>query len=413
MDISIPKTKVLHVRRQDDISAIEYLIAQGSLKDADMQIKIEKTKGMHIRQQDAITDTTTEEAQNVCKFKCPHSMCNFVFATKHGMQVHASKCRYKEEFVVEKILDSKGPTCAKRFKIRWLGYGEEADTWEPRSNIHPELIREFELESNRYVHNWRYRCHICDLPCASARGVKIHASRQHGNDMTIDEKQSFSGRVADKLVKNQKWKEQQNVRPKIYCNNIALDNVYLFTYLGARFAADGQQAFDIEARIAMAYNRCGELRHMFDSPFLTNQLKLRLYIAAVVSVMTYGCESWFLTPKVMSKLNGVNSKMLARIMGTSIRAEARSVTSHFDLVKDVRARRLKWAGGILRMDSNRLLHKAIESQLAMGVQGGLLMDAPQGIPLNELKVLVRDKTLWKSLRANIPSHLRRVGRYTE
>ena len=126
-------------------------IAQGSLKDADMQIKIEKTKGMHIRKQDAITDTTSVEAQQVCKFKCPHSMCNFVFATKHGMQVHASKCRYKEEFVVERILDSKGPTCAKRFKIRWLGYGEEADTWEPRANIHPELIREFELETNRYM----------------------------------------------------------------------------------------------------------------------------------------------------------------------------------------------------------------------------------------------------------------------
>ena len=231
--------------------------------------------------------------------------------------------------------------------------------------------------------------------------------------MTIDETQSFSVSVADRLVKNQKWKEQQNVRPKIYCNNIALDNVYLFTYLGARFAADGQQAFDIETRIAMAYNRCGELRHMFDSPFLSNHLKLRLYIAAVVSVMTYGCEAWFITPKVMAKLNGANSKMLARIMGTSIRAEARSITSHFDLVKEVRARRLKWAGGILRMDSNRLLHKAIESQLAMGVQGGLLMDAPQGIPLNELKALARDKTLWKSLRSNIPSHLRRVGRYTE
>ena len=212
-------------------------------------------------------------------------------------------------------------------------------------------------------------------------------------------------------MKNQKWKDQQQVRPKIYCNDTALDNVYIFNYLGSRFAADGQQSFDIESRIAMAYNRCGELRSMFDSPVLSSRLKLRLYVAAVVSVMTYGCESWFLTPKVMSKLNGANSKMLARIMGTSVRDEARSTTAHFDLVKDVRARRLKWAGGILRMDANRLLHKAIEAQLDMNVQGGLLMDAPSGMSLIELKELVKDKSLWKSLRANIPSHLRRVGRY--
>ena len=163
----------------------------------------------------------------------------------------------------------------------------------------------------------------------------------------------------------------------------------------------------------MAYNRCGELRQMFDSPFLTRRLKLRLYIAAVVSVMTYGCEAWFLTPKVMAKLNGANSRMLARIMGSSIREEARSATSHFDLVKEVRARRLKWAGGILRMDPDRLLHKAIEAQLVLGMQGGLLMDAPAGMTLSELKALAQDKSVWKSLRANIPSHLRRVGRYTE
>ena len=112
--------------------------------------------------------------------------------------------------------------------------------------------------------------------------------------MAADKQQSFKGSVADKLVQNQKWKAQENDRPKIYCNNSVLDNVYLFTYLGSRFAADGQQSFDIESRIAMAYeyNRCGELRHKFDSPFLSRRLKLRLCIAAVVSVMTYGCESW-------------------------------------------------------------------------------------------------------------------------
>ena len=77
-------------------------------------------------------------------------MYNFVFDTNHDMLIHASRCRYKDEYVVERIIDidSKGPVCAKKFKIRWLGYGPEADTWEPRSNVHPELIRDFEIECN-------------------------------------------------------------------------------------------------------------------------------------------------------------------------------------------------------------------------------------------------------------------------
>ena len=65
------------------------------------------------------------------------------------------------------------------------------------------------------------------------------------------------------------------------------------------------------------------------------------------------------------------------------------------------------------MDATRLLHKAIEAQLTMNVQGGLLMDAPQGMTLGELKQLATNKTIWSSLKENIPSHLRRVGRYTE
>ena len=46
------------------------------------------------------------------------------------------------------------------------------------------------------------------------------------------------------------------------------------------------------------------------------------------------------------------------------------------------------------MDEHRLLHKAI-------VQGGLLIDAPTGKSLGELKELAKDKSLWKSLRGNI------------
>ena len=45
----------------------------------------------------------------------------------------------------------------------------------------------------------------------------------------------------------------------------------------------------------MVFNRCGKLREMFDSPILIKCLKLRLYVTAVVLVMTYGCESWMVS----------------------------------------------------------------------------------------------------------------------
>ena len=56
----------------------------------------------------------------------------------------------------------------------------------------------------------------------------------------------------------------------------------------------------------MAFECCGKLRHVLDSPDLSVSLKLRLYQAAVCSVMTYRCETWTLSPAVMRRLNGAS-----------------------------------------------------------------------------------------------------------
>ena len=146
--------------------------------------------------------------------------------------------------------------------------------------------------------------------------------------------------------------------------------------IGGIFAADGLQKHDTNVRVGKAMTRCGKLGHMFDSPNLGPCLKIRLYSAAVVSLLTYGCESWNLTQKVMRKLNGCNSQMLARITGRSVREEARSTTASFDLVKTIRIRRLRWLGQILRGDQTRLLFHTVVYQFHNKSSGNLFMDVP-------------------------------------
>lgn len=55
---------------------------------------------------------------------------------------------------------------------------------------------------------------------------------------------------------------------------------------------------------------------------LALDVKLQLYESAVVSVLIYGCEGWWLTPELLQSLNGWNSRCLARITGRSFRDEA-------------------------------------------------------------------------------------------
>ena len=267
---------------------------------------------------------------------------------------------------------ARGPLTARQYNIRWKDYTEEYDTWEPRSNIHPELIRDYEIENNVYEHEWRFRCEVCDLPCASARGVTIHKARIHKST----KQQNFSGTLAEEAVKVCKLVKQQENRPDIHCDGEILKNVFKFKYLGTIFTADAEQKHDIKTIIAKSFSRCGKLRNVFDSQELSTKLKIRLYQAAVCSIFTFGCETWRLTPPVMRQINGANSRMLARLTGKTIPQEARPLTCSFNLVRAIRKRRLKWLGDILRAGPSRLTYQAVIEQKRRGLPGNLLMDAP-------------------------------------
>ena len=115
-------------------------IAVGSKADADMSISIPKTKVMHVRSQDQITSTTKDEARKICKFTCPHLTCGFKFRTKRGMLAHAGRCCWRKEYKVKRILDCTGDICQRKYKIRWDCYPPAPDTWEVRGNLHPEAI---------------------------------------------------------------------------------------------------------------------------------------------------------------------------------------------------------------------------------------------------------------------------------
>ena len=178
------------------------------------------------------------------------------------------------------------------------------------------------------------------------------------------------------------------------CENKPLKNVFTFKYLGTLFTADGLHSYDIKAKIARAYERCGQLRKIFDSPALNIQLKLRIYIAGVCSLITFGSETWNLSPRELRRLNNANSVMLSRITGKSFQEEARACSTSFNLVRSIRRRRLKWLGQILRKGESSMAYQAILDQRMMNRPGNLTMDAPPHSSMTELENLAKDKALW-------------------
>ena len=95
---------------------------------------------------------------------------------------------------------------------------------------------------------------------------------------------------------------------------------------------------DVQARIAMAFQRFGKRRHIWRDGDLHRNLRMRLYKACVCSVLTYGSEAWTLSAEVTAALNGVNARMVCVITGRTPHEEASAKGKTFDLLQWIRSR---------------------------------------------------------------------------
>ena len=133
------------------------------------------------------------------------------------------------------------------------------------------------------------------------------------------------------------------------------------------------------------------MRHIWKSGHLHLRLKMRLYVAAVCSIMCYGSEAWVLDEATRRSLNGANSKMVSVITGRHIREEV-SEGKTYDVVAGIRATRMRWLGQILQMNEGRLVHQAVKMMYGNRKEGDMLMDAPKSATWVELKKMaVADK----------------------
>ena len=377
-------------------------IARGSEQDADMKINVGKTEVMHVEEQDSVAQATSDELRAECKFTCPNVDCKRVFHTAHGCKCHAGRCRRKGWFEVDRILDVKGATGSneREFLIRWKGYGAEHDQWRPRRDVHPDLINEYLHANSLYDHEWPGdRCPWCDKPCKNARGVQAHM-RWCGFKPDV---QNFEGTCAAKAAKLTKLMAAQKNKDEVLCDGVALKNVFQFKYLGSIFAADGTNEHDVRRRIALAKQRMGTLRHVFNSS-IPLPLKLKIYKTAICSLLTYGSEAWTLDEKTLAMINGANARCLSWFTGKDAHAEASTRTRTYDLVAAIRKRRFVWLGHILRMEGNRLVKHAVARQHSIGLPGNMFYDVPPHLSFKQVEAAASDRKLWKRLGTLLRPH---------
>ena len=109
-----------------------------------------------------------------------------------------------------------------------------------------------------------------------------------------------------------KWRKEADQGDPVLMEGEAIARVHEFKYLGHLFVADNDQLVNLDRRIGQADTVFRSLQHIWrtHSNKLPTSLKRRIYCASVVSVLTYGHETWNLDATVIRKINNFNACLL-------------------------------------------------------------------------------------------------------
>jgi hypothetical protein len=151
-----------------------------------------------------------------------------------------------------------------------------------------------------------------------------------------------------------------------------------FTYLGA--PEDEEASMDIvvekvELSAKRAFNRRSAA--LFHNCDLSRMSRLRYYTVYVLSVLTYACETWSLSAAQLRRLEGVQSSFLKRIFKfwcfddkvsylDVLLLSRRYGVDILCLEIQIAKRRLIFLGSCERMESNRMCHQLLHSDLEDG-----------------------------------------------
>ena len=154
--------------------------------------------------------------------------------------------------------------------------------------------------------------------------------------------------------------------------------VQSFTYLESAVAEVPDMSVEIARRIRACWMRIRRyLRELYDQPKVALSLKNRMVKA--IEALLYGCSTWTLRQEHYTKLRTVHHRVLLRIIGAQRKRPGLRMTSYDRALEitrcesietTLRARRLLWAGSLLRMSGWRLPKRIVFRNLEGAVRRG-------------------------------------------
>jgi hypothetical protein len=156
---------------------------------------------------------------------------------------------------------------------------------------------------------------------------------------------------------------------------------------------------DIKSRLNSGNACYHSVPSLLSSRLLFRNVKVTIYKTIILPVLLYGCETWSLTLREEHRLRVLENRVLRRIFGPKrdeVTGEWRKLHneelhilySSPNIIRQIKSRRMKWAGHVARMGEERNVYK-------------VLMGKPEG-----KRPLGRPRRRWE---AGIRMYLREIG----
>ncbi|KAJ4450879.1 hypothetical protein ANN_02311 [Periplaneta americana] len=181
-------------------------------------------------------------------------------------------------------------------------------------------------------------------------GILLEASKEIGLEVNPKKTKYMIMSRGENIVRN----------GNIKIGNLSFEKVEKFKCLGATVTNINDTREEIKHRINMG-NACYYLvEKLLSSSLLSKNLKVRMYKTVILPVVLYGCETWTFTLREEHRLRVFENKVLRKIFGAKSdevtgewrklhNTEVHALYSSNDIIRNIKSRRLTWAGHVARM----------------------------------------------------------------
>jgi hypothetical protein len=151
--------------------------------------------------------------------------------------------------------------------------------------------------------------------------------------------------------------------------NRSFEGVAKFGYLGTTLT--GQNYMQEEIKSNACYH---SVQGLLSSRLLSRNIKVKICKTIILPVVLYECETWSLTLREEHSLGVFENRVRRRVFGpkrVEVTGEWRKLHneelhilySSPDVIRQIKSRRMKWAGHVARMGEERNVYKVlVESQ---------------------------------------------------